>query len=394
MLPAYLTATYRIQIRGIVSVVPYSSKSMTMLALLGLLSQISVAQDYKSKIDLELGGSIGRILLADLNADGLPEIIAALPEQNSIAIAYSPDQQGYQKTNIFSSGQGRPTDLALADFDDDGILDLAVANHETNHISIFMGTGSGNFKNAQLLITPSQPHVHTLAAGDFDGDGKIDLAVDSWQNNQVLFFSGRGDGSFNATPQKITVAPQPRINITAYDFNGDGLADIATPANASSKVSVLINSGAAGYLLSTPTVAASPFHISAGDINGDGKADLAITHRAGNYRDQQYDKLTILYGDGRGAFTEAPFSPVEVKGSPTQAAIGQVGCGKSQSIAVVKQSSNEIAIITITPNGPQQKHISDGKSPRELAIADMDGNGCGDLVVSWYESQKVTIYYY
>ena len=373
---------------------PYSSKSMAMLVLLGLLSQISVAQDYKSKTELKLGGPTGRILLADLNADRLPEIITALPEQNSIAIAFSPDQKGYRNTNIFSSGQGTPTDLVLTDFDADGILDLAVANHETNHISIFMGTGSGNFKDAQILITPSQPHVHTLAAGDFDGDGKIDLAVDSWQNNQILVFRGKGDGSFNATPQKITVAPQPRINITAYDFNGDGLADIAAPANASGKVSVLINSGAAGYLLSTPTVAPSPFHISAGDINGDGKADLAITHRAGNYRNQQYDKLTILYGDGSGGFAEAPFSPMEVKGSPTQAAIGQIGCGKHQSIAVVKQSSNEIAIITFTENGPQQKYISDGESPRELAIADMDGNGCGDLVVSWYENQKITIYYY
>src|SRR5207247_10448203 len=130
--------------------------------------------------------------------------------------------------------------VAVGDFNDDQKPDLAVANWSSGNVSVLLGNGDGTFQAAVNYGAGTQPY--SVAVGDFNCDGKPDLAVANFVAGNVSVLLGRGDGTFQtAVNFGIGSGSQPQF-VAVGDFNGDGKPDLAV-ANASGgwDISVLLN---------------------------------------------------------------------------------------------------------------------------------------------------------
>lgn len=243
---------------------------------------------------------------ADFNADGIPDLALALE-----AGASNP---GFLQT-FLGHGDGTfspvsstsplgmgPGSIAVGDLNGDGKLDLAISNFGQssilgnfpgNTVSILLGNGDGTFTAAagSPVTVGNTPTAVVLA--DFNGDGRLDLAVANSTDQSVSILAGNGDGTFT------TVSSVPATNafaLAAGDFNADGRLDLAVSNSGTSFITILLGNGD-GTLTAAPSPAAtSGYAIAAADLNGDGKLDLAVSYRAGL-------PVSILLGDGDGTFS-------------------------------------------------------------------------------------------
>ena len=184
------------------------------------------------------------------------------------------------------SGIGTLHALVLADFDGDGKPDVAVA---AGDVWILLSRGGGSFKTPVRLAVPtgnnSTASAASVAAADFNGDGKQDLVVGTAYGDGVYVFLGNGDGTFKAPVQYTTGGNVSSIAVA--DFNGDGKLDIAAcgmdvsqGASLAANTGILLENGNGTFqsARSLPGIGAGPHWLVAGDFNKDGKLDLAIAN--------------------------------------------------------------------------------------------------------------------
>ena len=194
-----------------------------------------------------------------------------------------------------------PTSVTAGDFNGDGNLDLAVINLGSHNVSVLLGNGDGTFRAAANYDVGFFPH--SVTSGDFNGDGKPDLAVASSGSNNVSILLGNGDGTFQAA-LSYGVGRAP-VSVTSADFNGDGKLDLVA-ANGSfdtfapeGSVSVLLGNGDGTFQAAVNyDVGFLPLSVMSGDFNGDGKLDLAVANQKSN-------SVSVLLGNGDGTFRVA-----------------------------------------------------------------------------------------
>jgi hypothetical protein len=179
----------------------------------------------------------------------------------------------------------------VADFNGDGVADLAVANWDSDDISIILGLGDGTFLGQTRVAAGPQPAF--LAAGDFNGDGRVDLVVADAGDGTVRVLPGRGDGSFEP-PLTSTGTDDPWALATG-DLNGDGHADVVLADDDSRRVLVLLGRGD-GSLMPPASFdpGFAPAAIALADLDRDGRLDLVV---AGRFR------VAVLSWSGDGTFT-------------------------------------------------------------------------------------------
>src|SRR5262249_47808781 len=177
----------------------------------------------------------------------------------------------------------QPDSVAVADFNGDGVRDLAVANSYSNDVSVLLGNGDGSFQTGRNFGAGSFPTY--VAGGDFNGDGVPDLVVTNAGTppdyaGSVSVFLGKGDGSFQAA--QSFGAGSYSTSVAVGDLNGDGVPDLVV-ANAgmypdyAGSVSVLLGSGDGSFQTAQSLSASDrPRSVAVGDFNGDGGLDLAV----------------------------------------------------------------------------------------------------------------------
>jgi len=166
-----------------------------------------------------------------------------------------------------------PQGIAAGDFNGDGILDLAIGNW-LGGTTIMQGNGDGTFTTVSTTSnTGFWPD--SAAVGDFTGDGILDIAVSSEYFNQVTILIGKGDGTFSAG-STLALNSSPQVTVLG-DFNGDGIADLAMPTS-SGTVNIFLGNGDGTFSATAadPTVGSQPGFITTGDFNGDGISDVAV----------------------------------------------------------------------------------------------------------------------
>src|SRR6266852_2860168 len=184
----------------------------------------------------------------------------------------------FQAQTTFATGTN-PVSVAIGDFNGDGKLDLAVANSSSrsNTVSVLLGNGDGSFQPQTTFATGSTPT--SVAIGDFNGDGKLDLAVANANSANVSVLLGNGDGSFQAQTTFATgFIPE---SVAIGDFNGDGKLDLAVANGGDNNVSVLLGNGDGSFQAQTTfATGTNPQSVAIGDFNGDGERDLAVANNA------------------------------------------------------------------------------------------------------------------
>lgn len=190
-----------------------------------------------------------------------------------------------------------PDSIVVADFNGDGILDIAIANRSSNDVSVLLGKGNGTFAPQVKYSAGAGTDPVGIAAADFNGDGKPDLVVADFGNHSVSVLINSGTGTFNAAVQ-YGVGNSPSA-VAAADLNGDGIPDIAVTNSADDTVTVLINSGTGTFTTGgTYSTDTTPSSVAIADFDGNGLNDLAITNQGGN-------DVTILLNQGSGVFAAA-----------------------------------------------------------------------------------------
>jgi hypothetical protein len=186
----------------------------------------------------------------------------------------------------------------------DGNLDLVVANSGCETVTIFLGTGNGDFQRPDSAYTGGSnggPYQQGLAIADFNNDGKLDIAVSNGRlgfSNSIGILIGKGDGTFNNVYTIADGYANPYA-VVAGDFNGDGNQDLAVTNYDNSQVMMLLGLGNGEFSEPTYTGLSNPSTVLiAGDFNGDGKLDLAALPQF----EYVGTEVAVLHGNGDGTF--------------------------------------------------------------------------------------------
>jgi hypothetical protein len=195
---------------------------------------------FQPKRDYLVVTAVTALAAGDFNNDGKDDL-AATNFYGGISVLRS-NGPGFDVLPPISTGGTRPTAVAVGDFNGDGRRDLAVTNGDANTVGVLLGNGDCTF---QFPITTSVGFQPTaVAVDDFDRDGRLDLAVANRGSNGVTVLLGNGDGSFhlerNYPVGSVGFSPS---SVAAADFNGDGRPDLAVAISGSRYVSVLLNGG-------------------------------------------------------------------------------------------------------------------------------------------------------
>jgi hypothetical protein len=280
-----------------------------------------------------------------------------------------------------------PAGIATADFNGDGIPDLAVVNSGSHDVSILLGVGDGTFTAGPVIPVGQDPMA--IVAGDFTGDGRIDLAVSDDATNSVTLLVGRGDGTFTVGPSfAVGSAPESMV---AGDFNGDGVLDLATANKDSNDVSVLLGLPGGGFQPQRRySVGARPLDIVAGDFTGDGTVSLATADFAG-------DAVSILRSDpgGSGTFTAGP--QIAMHGSfPNALVAGDFSGTGHEDLAVVGSLSANVVILQGGPGGSLTPTTAPLLAPSILGnfmvAGDWNGDGIPDFAIANNYARTVAVY--
>ena len=355
--------------------------------------------DYTyDKLTLKTGKGTGSVEIADFNKDGKPDIVVANSDDNSASVFFNEGKGKFSLANGSPfSVDSFPNDIAIADFNKDNNLDLAVANNETKHLSVLLGNGKGefNFSPYSPFRLRVKPHTHSVATGDFNNDGNLDLLTESWGVDSVIVIFGNGQGNFIA-PKYLKVGKRPYQRVRASDLNHDKFADIITTNLEGNNCSILLCDGKGNFTdaKGSPfSCGNAPFGIAAGDINGDGNADIAIVDAPTITAESKgKDGLFILLGDGKGNFSTLKGSPFATGKSPSRLAIGDLDGNGISDIAVANYNDHSISIFFMNKNGVRSsKNIQVGKRPDGIAIGDLNGDGKGDIIVGNFDDNTINI---
>lgn len=316
----------------------------------------------------------GLLLLAGLVT--LPPSVACAERRGSPRFAVSTVAVGRQ-----------PNDVALADVDGDGNLDVVTANIGSRDVSVLRGNGKGGFAPAPGSPVPVGIEAHLVVASDFDRDGALDLAVTEHDSNDVLILRGNRKGSFAAGGSRVRaiegIAPHNHGLVVA-DFDGDRNPDLATSNNNGNSVSVLLGDGRAGFRPGAGSpfpVGRAPYPLAVADWNGDGRTDVATP-------DVSSHTVTVLVGDGRGTLRPAPGSPHRVGDRPYFSTAGDVNGDGAPDLVVSHDDSHALSILVNDGSGRfgTPRRVEAGGRSWKVRVADFDGDGRNDLALGVHPS--------
>ena len=278
-----------------------------------------------------------------------------------------------------------PQAVAVGDFNGDGKLDVAVVNGNANTVSVLLGNGDGTFQAKTDFATGSTPRG--IAVGHFTSSGNLDLAVTNFASNTVSVLLGNGDGTFQA---KIdTAVGSGPIGIAVSDFNNDGNSDlvVTNSTDPAGTVSVLLGQGNGSFSTQVAyAVNSTPVSVAVGDFNGDGVMDLVVANNNTNA-----NVVTVLLGNANGTFGAKASLPVG--SDPVSVAVADFNNDLKLDIVVADQQGNTVSVVLGNGDGTFQSHVEyfTAASPNGIVVGDFNGDGKLDLAVSAGNGNTVSI---
>jgi hypothetical protein len=325
------------------------------------------------------GGSGAGLVAADFNHDGRPDIAVA-DACNRVTVLLNNGDFKFTVVLPVNSLAVTQFRIISADMNGDGNPDIVAIGNDS--ISVLLGVGDGTFK-APVVTSISASSFHHVIAGDFNGDGKLDLAYTltnppDASDTTVGILLGNGDGTFQPLSTVLTAGELPN-GLAVGDFNGDGKLDLAVLNGGNgltSTVNIFLGSGTGTFSASaTLSTGAFPIDIRAVDFNNDGKLDLVVAN-SGNGNPGSEQAFT---GQGDGTF-------IATSNLPAASPIGSMAIGDFDGDGfpdiALGANSGEVYFFRHNVAGVFDPPVTlgFGDSFSFLAAADLNGGGVPDLV--------------
>ena len=380
------------------------------------------------------------IVARDFTGNGILDLAVTNRDSNDVSILRGDGHGGFQpfETIYLGDEPGEPESITAGDFTRDGVLDLAVTYQSSGSVSVLKGDGHGSFQPLTTIsLDDPSSTIAALASGDFTGHGEVDLAavsVDSSGQDQLVIFVNAGGGAFDLQPSIELGTGLSPSSIVAAALDGDGPLDLAITDQYSGTVTLLKGDGQGGFSVeSTLNVgnAASLNTITAGDFTGDGLPDLAIATQSPNsvaielnlgsgqfaqpgsvgLAPRNTPLLADLNGDGlpdvaivdgagdilfRAGQPNQPGTfapPVTVNPGDQSRAIAAVITNHGTLLASVDANQNAVSLFAYGNGGwSLVGSLATGVEPAQIVAADLQGNGDDDLVIRNAGDGTLTVY--
>jgi len=322
---------------------------------------------------------------ADFNGDGRSDVavVSVYSTAPGLFVLIGNGDGTFQAPVRYTTGL-KPDALTTGDFNKDGKVDIAVADGGSGNVNIFPGNGDGTFQSAIKSNTGNVPVG--ISAGDFNNDGKLDLATANQHDNSVSILLGNGDGSFQ-TANSYSAGASPS-SVALGDFNGDSKLDLAVANHDSNNVSVLLGNGDGSFQgavnYATGLGAAS---VAIDDFNQDGASDLLVAN-------ENQNSVSLLRGNGDGTFR--PATPVQTGGrkNPKSIVVGDFNADGKQDFAVANYTADgTVSVLLGTGKGSFSapvNYLPAGFGVTAVVAGDTNGDHKTDLITADEKSQTVS----
>ncbi len=337
---------------------------------------------FSPKVNYAVGTQPYGIVTADFNNDGNMDIATANNNSNNTSVLLGSSTGTFAAAINYSVGVN-PRTLTSGDFNNDGNADLVVGNYGAGSISVLLGTGTGLFgasTNFTIGLSASR-----IVAADFNKDGKTDLAITGAITNTLAILMGTGVGTFSAAVNYI-VGSNP-YGLTTSDFNGDGNLDLATANEGPDDVSILLgsNTGTFSAAVSYSVGASNPYMVISGDFNADGNIDLATA-------DHATSQVSILIGSGTGTFA----NPVLYSAGVGTYGITTADFNGDTNLDLAAANFGTANVSTFRGNGngtfASAVNFNANSGPYAILNADFNSDGKPDIAVANVNSNNVAIF--
>ena len=352
---------------------------------------------FNPRVTFPSGGDSVYLAMGDFNGDGKLDLVSSNYNEQTAAVLINNGSSagGFLPPVSYVISRGRVPDfLVVTDFNNDGIPDIIgglgspfiIAGNNNNALDVLLGNGDGTFSAPQLTLVGSTPLAFAVA-GDFNGDGKMDVAAMSQRTSSLFFYAGRNDGTF-AAPVTTALGASfgNALGAVARDFNGDKVDDLAILTNSGFLVALSLKTGSFQPLTQLYQSAQNIGSLAAGDFNGDGRVDIATPVCSTNGGPTT---IHVYNGNGSGGFADsqpfrlnycpASFVGIDVNGDKRDDLLalnnnGPSGGAYSSVDVVMNQGQGSFA----SPRG----YGLDPVGIVTMSILDVNGDGKPDVVAA------------
>jgi hypothetical protein len=393
---------------GVMLTVLLLMAALFLVAIDGPITSAATA-NFAAKQDFATGPNPRAVATGDLNGDGKLDLAVANLNSNSVSTLLSTTAPGAATQNFaakqdFPTGAG-PVSIALGDLNGDGKFDLVVANFNSNNVSVLLNTtapGAATLSFDKHDVATSEGPIY-VTTGDLNGDGKLDLAVVDLLVNTVsvlLNTTAPGAATPNFAPKQDFATGDGPLSVALGDLNGDGKLDLAVANFNSSNVTVLLNTTAPGSATSSFSgiqdfaTGDGPSFVTMGDLNGDGRLDLAVANFV-------FDTVSVLLNTTSAGAATASFATnqeVATGTGPIFVTVGDVNGDGRLDLTVANFNSDSVSVllnITVpgaaAPSFAAQQDFATGEAPLFVALGDLNGDGKLDLAVANLNVSTVSV---
>lgn len=397
----------------------------TAALLLALASGLSGADTFeRSNTSIRVGPKVSAIAAADLNGDGLPELITAdtgrlsdlneeRPANDQLSFFVATGPLEYEAQPQLRTGFG-PYAIAVANVDALEAPDLIVVNFHASRnrdLTLLRNLGGGLFEPLNFTVSDDETHYSRMRDGDgqavfskpgltalrvfdFDGDGYRDALATGWSSDVLVYFRGHIDDYFSA-PILIDLEGGPR-DLGLADFDQDGEMDVAVALYSAGEIAILRGLGDGKFELASrfPSRAALPGVLKTADMDGDGAADLIVGHVHAE------DSVAIFAG---GAGLSFPVSQEIVLGEVRGAIEFEIRDVLAEDfnrdgridLAVAGHKARQVVVLIQQPSEgfplkfKRETYRFKKGRPRKLVASDFNGDGKLDIAVALWETDRI-----
>ncbi|MGQ0552728.1 MAG: FG-GAP repeat domain-containing protein [Planctomycetota bacterium] len=333
---------------------------------------------FAAHTDLAVGTSLRQVLVVDLDNDGWPDLVTR-HGNDTVEVRLQVAPSSYALAGSFATGGAGTMRMATGDFNEDGALDLVVANQWTDTVTLLLGDGNGQLgPAASFAVDNIAPELvarpRNLVVADIDEDGHLDVVTANfWHPSTLSLLRGNGAGAF-ATSENIQMGAFGQFggdSIAVGDLNGDGHLDLAVGGSGSVDA-VRLGDGTGAFAAPLPGL--GPFPVAIADFDSDGHVDVLHTFSG---------LVRVDFGDGAGGSTH--FSAVPLGSLGGVAHFDLEGDG-DLDLAVANTVGDEVAVLPNDSAGgfplPPLSELPYPGNVEELALGDLSGDGYTDAVTT------------